>query len=351
MAEITGMETVFPDFLLAKNQEATGQNLKLFNAVVAGSAAGVEGALEKGAKPDYFHRPEDNMNALHMACQEGFKEIVDMLLQAGAVVDAVAITTKSTPLIFAAGGGHTDIVTTLLEKGASVHAVNMYGNSPLHEAARMSVETCKVLLEKSADAHAVNNKGSTPLHFACYEDEDMSIVSAFVELFVAAGADVNAADNKGATPLLVLATTGNLDAIKLLISKGGDVTAKDVQGRDMKAIAAFYNHQNLVAFLEPKVENTKPVASNRAQQGASSAKASGSSKGREQTLSSLPTRGSARGGTSVSTGRARAASPRASRSAPSAERPAKSTTGRTGKAPAAGGDGTASSASTKKPLR
>jgi len=348
MAEITGMETVFPDFLLAKNQEATGQNLKLFNAVVAGSAAGVEGALEKGAKPDYFHRPEDNMNALHLASQEGFKEIVDMLLQVGAVVDAVAITTKSTALIFAAGGGHADIVTTLLENGANVHAVNMYGNSPLHEAARMSVGTCKVLLEKGAGASAVNNKGSTPLHFACYEDEDMSDVPAFVELFVAAGADVNAADNKRATPLLVLATTGNVDAIKLLISKGADVTAKDVQGRDMKAIATFYDHRKLVAFLEPKVENTEPTAANRAQQGAP-AKASGKGKVREQTLSSLPTKGSARGGSSVSTGRPRATSPRSSRSAPSTERPAKGSTGRTGKAPTAGG--TTSSTSTKKPLR
>lgn len=344
-------ETVFPDYLLQKNQEAAGQNLKLFNAVVAGSSLGVETALEKGAKPNYFHRPEDNKNSLHVASEDGKLEIVQMLLKAGAVVDATAVTSKTTALILAAGNGHNPVVQTLIDAGADVNARNMYGNTALHEAARVSTETCALLVARGADVAAINNKGSTALHFACYEEEDMNVTLATIRVLCEAGANCNAADSKGMTPVLVCATTGHLDAIKFLKESGADMDAKDVQGRDMKAIAAFFSHTNIVAFLEPKEENTKPAAANRG------------AKTKTQMLSDLPVKGKKSGalsGSSASSSRGsssttrRSTSPRSSRTAPSTSRPgAKTTAGTTG-----GASGTSrsrasssSSSTTKKVVR
>ena len=251
-------ETVFPDYLLRKNQEANEENLKLFNAVVAMSKTGVEMALAKGGKPNYFHRPEDQKNSLHVACEEGYTEIVGCLLKAGAVVDAIAATSKATGLILASSNGHVDVIKMLLEAGANVNAVNGYGNTPLHEAARSSLEAVQALLSRenlaNINVNARNNKGSTALHFACYEEEEMENVCPMIELLVASGADVNAADNQGVTPLLVLCTTGHLDAIKLLQSKGADMTAKDSFNRDMAATAAFYKHKSVEKFVKPKEE-------------------------------------------------------------------------------------------------
>ena len=38
---------------------------------------GVRTALQKGGKPNFFSRPKDNMNALHIAAESGFREVTD----------------------------------------------------------------------------------------------------------------------------------------------------------------------------------------------------------------------------------------------------------------------------------
>lgn len=98
----------FPPEYSAENQVPTDANLALFKSALAGSLTGVENALKKGSftiylvsiitftraggKPNFFHRPEDQKNALHVACENGNAEIVEILLKNGALYDAIAIT-------------------------------------------------------------------------------------------------------------------------------------------------------------------------------------------------------------------------------------------------------------------
>ena len=149
-----------PEYLLESNQVPSDENIALFKAALAGSMAGVENALKKHAKPNFFHRPEDNKNSLHIAAENGYFDIVETLIQHGAIVDCIAITEQVTPLMLAAQGGHSRVVRFLISQGADVRAKNGYGNTALHCACRAgSLECVEALIAAHSDVDAKNHKG------------------------------------------------------------------------------------------------------------------------------------------------------------------------------------------------
>jgi ankyrin repeat protein len=111
-----------PEHLLERNQRSTPENIALFKSAKAGSMTGVTNALGKGAKPDFFFNPEDSKNALHVAAEEGFLEIVNALIDAGAHVDCHVVGSKETAISLAAQNKHTEVVRRLIEAGANVNA-------------------------------------------------------------------------------------------------------------------------------------------------------------------------------------------------------------------------------------
>lgn len=67
--------------------------------------------------------------ALHHAAYAGHVEIVELLLEAGAVVDALALN-GATPLMRAIQSSRLSCVDVLLKAGADVNVVNKTGASP-----------------------------------------------------------------------------------------------------------------------------------------------------------------------------------------------------------------------------
>ncbi len=70
-----------------------------------------------------------------MAARNGHTEIVKVLLQSNAEVDAVD-KNKKTPLHWAAEKGCKEIVSALIEKEANVNAKDQDGSTPLRWATR-----------------------------------------------------------------------------------------------------------------------------------------------------------------------------------------------------------------------
>lgn len=71
---------------------------------------------------------------LHEACNHGWFEVANRLVQAGASVNARGLD-DDTPLHDAASGGHQKLVKLLVENGADIHAKNKKGKSPVDVAA------------------------------------------------------------------------------------------------------------------------------------------------------------------------------------------------------------------------
>jgi len=241
-----------PEYLHASNQLKSAENLALYNAANAGSASGVEGALKKGAKPNYIHNPDDQKTSLHIAAENGYHAIVKILLENGADVDIASGATKNTALILAAHSGSADTVSLLLSSGAEATAANCYGNTALHEAAQDgNDEIIAILLKAAAHPNAKNHKGSTALNFFCYGKDAQTHPTQTAKLLLDGGANASSSDDAGMTPLLVACTVGRSDLISLLMEFGACPTVKDDSGRSAEDIAKFHGYQDLMVRFGP----------------------------------------------------------------------------------------------------
>ena len=109
------------------------------------------------------------------------------------------------------------MVEYLVSKGATVDAIALNGDTPLHSAAlRGNTVTGSALLHHGAPVNAKNAAGQTPLHYAAENGSCDMVV-----LLVSQGGDVNCRDTAGRTPLEVARGQGNDGAAELLQNPGG----------------------------------------------------------------------------------------------------------------------------------
>eukprot|EP00826_Nyctotherus_ovalis_P056477 TRINITY_DN7632_c0_g1_i3.p1 TRINITY_DN7632_c0_g1~~TRINITY_DN7632_c0_g1_i3.p1 ORF type:complete len:217 (-),score=51.48 TRINITY_DN7632_c0_g1_i3:146-796(-) len=113
-----------------KEEEITLEEYFVYSAR-CGDMEGIELCLSE--KIDVNTQDQYKNSPLHMACANGFEEIVRILLKAGAKID-ILNESKNTPLHWAAYNGHTGIVKLLLENGANPNFKNEFDRTPLDEA-------------------------------------------------------------------------------------------------------------------------------------------------------------------------------------------------------------------------
>lgn len=110
----------YPEYLLLANQQATDDNIELFRAANKGHLAECERLLKQGAKPNFFFRPEDQKNALHVAAEHGFADVVGLLLRHGAEVNSISTADQCSALTLAAHNDDPTLIKMLLESGAHI---------------------------------------------------------------------------------------------------------------------------------------------------------------------------------------------------------------------------------------
>lgn len=102
-------------------------------------------------------------NALMIACYKGNKPAVEALLRKGAEVNRPGWTA----LHYAAAIGNNEIVQLLLDKSAYIDAESPNKTTPIMMAAREGhIYTVKLLLDEGADAALKNELGMTAIDFA-----------------------------------------------------------------------------------------------------------------------------------------------------------------------------------------
>ena len=166
--------------------------------------------LEEGCPIDAVN--SDGATVLHAAAQGGHVELVRELVGRGCDVNAVKAN-GCTPLHGAAACGKTEAACELINLGATRSVVAGMCGAPLHQAAlRAHVQTVVAMLEEGCPIDAVNSDGGTVLHAAA----EGGHVELLREL-VGRGCDVNAMSANGLTPLHSAAACGRTEAVHELI--------------------------------------------------------------------------------------------------------------------------------------
>ena len=169
--------------------------------------------------------------ALYIAITRGHSQVVQMLVDCGADMNAVNESQQTRQLHTAASGEKDcpELCSVLLEHKAKIDAVDEDGNQPLHWACKQGhTKTCWLLLSRGANVKAVNKYAKTPLLIAAGGNKEYpDLCSVLLEH----EADVDAVDADGNQPLHLACKRGHFATGSLLLSHGADVTALDKQQR------------------------------------------------------------------------------------------------------------------------
>ncbi|HEX3282044.1 MAG TPA: ankyrin repeat domain-containing protein [Pyrinomonadaceae bacterium] len=153
--------------------------------------------------------------ALEHAVRNGNRELVQMLLSAGADVNT-RNEGGQTVLMMLGEEATVDLVWDLINAGAKVNEKDNEGNTPLIEAAGFNnIEALKTLLDAGADVAARNQDGESSLMMAAAA----GLVNN-VRTLVLAGADINQRDSDDKSALSLAIENSHSAVIRLLRAQG-----------------------------------------------------------------------------------------------------------------------------------
>ena len=188
--------------------------------------------------------------ALRIAIRSGNKEIVQLLISAGAPVNPSA-TSLWSPLADAAFAKKFDIMKLLLQSGAKVDAPDHRGVPLLVSTGFFDPTVTTILLEAGSDPNGVDREGETALIKASGHG-----VKESVKVLIEHHADVNRKDANGRTALMHAAAGHRSDAIPLLLENGADPNARDNEGNSALDLADKSNNLGAIAMLSLAVKRS-----------------------------------------------------------------------------------------------
>ncbi|KAI1767447.1 hypothetical protein GGR53DRAFT_463345 [Hypoxylon sp. FL1150] len=192
---------------------------------------------------------EEYGNALTAAAYDGTINIIQLLLDAGADVNAP----EGWAIQTAAAEGHYDVVELLLKRGADVNAFtkneNFEAGTALQgacEAGRTDIVT--LLLEHNADPNLGGGSEAPPILAAAIRAEEEILellINAKARVDVLGGSD----EDSLSTPLISAAAYMPQSALQLLLDAGADINLQDSDGDTALFVAASRGDEDVVSFL------------------------------------------------------------------------------------------------------
>ena len=184
-----------------------------------------KGDIKAALKANYdganLNKERNGTTLLHYASRYSSKELIELLIDNGADVNA-RNKEQSTPLLGAVAEGRMNIVELLVNKGADVSAKYKRGRTALHDAAAYGHKgICEILIAEGVNINEGSWDGTTSLHNAAQNgNKDV------VEILIAEGANLNVRTNKNRTPLDCV--NGESEIADLLRKHGGE-TAEELK--------------------------------------------------------------------------------------------------------------------------
>ena len=164
---------------------------------------------------------QGGLTALHFAARQGALRTARALVSGGADVNARSPADRATPLLTATINGQFDLAAYLLEEGADPNLASEAGATPLYAVVNVQwapiaaypqprahlqqqhsyLDLMRALLDRGADPNArINRK----IWYSSYNFDQSNV------------------DEAGATPFWRSAYAADVDAMKLLVSRGAD---------------------------------------------------------------------------------------------------------------------------------
>ncbi|KAF3002424.1 hypothetical protein E8E13_003729 [Curvularia kusanoi] len=201
--------------------------------------------------------------ALHIAVKGKYYDIVDLLLVHQVKLETQTSHTGQTALHYAAGGsGAPEMVTKLLKSGAKYETLDLQHRSPAAIALQAGNLRAAVVIVNMAQGkpkqlakekvqllqHMDGKEGQSStaddlildiLTATCEADSTVLIEAIkknnarLVEMILDQGADPHRSLSKGLSPIIVAAKFADLRIIKLLVQHGADVTVRGPGGLDI----------------------------------------------------------------------------------------------------------------------
>jgi hypothetical protein len=181
-----------------------------------------------------MHPDQPDTVPLYHAAMFGFRDLVEHLITEHPE-HVNASGGKRSPLHAATDAGHANIVSMLIDHGADMEARSgsIIGGTPLNHAAwdgRFDIG--QHLLDRGADIDARDDARNTPLMHAVSEGH-----VEFARMLLERGALIDAQDARGKTALHYVVQRGFTQVLRLLLEYGADVNVRDENGRSASQIA------------------------------------------------------------------------------------------------------------------
>ncbi len=206
--------------------------------------SGVGFLLSKGANP--LARDNIGETPLHIAARLGetasLKQLMEKVREGGMDERDDAGTTALLEAVYA---GSLESAALLAQAGASIHAKDSSGESPLSQAARNGQASLRAVLNRGNIFHS-DSDGRSVLRVLLDVRADAELFQAALSL----GTLLDGRDAAGRTPLMLALSLNRLEVVALLANAGADPFARDADGSTPMGLALSAGDDALRALFE-----------------------------------------------------------------------------------------------------